>query len=90
MITLAAQHGANPPSSGWFALLWSFIAIPAGIALASRAGSGWFHQRLVDRSRGNHFPPTIPAPVWTLRLGGTVLAAAGVVALPSGIWLIVR
>ncbi|MEU3459163.1 hypothetical protein ABZ721_04295 [Streptomyces sp. NPDC006733] len=90
MITLAAEHGANPPSSGWFLLVWSFLALPAGIALTTPAGSGWFHQRLVKRSHERHFPPTIPPPMWTLRLGGVVFAVAGTVALPCAIWLIVR
>ncbi|MHA6759793.1 hypothetical protein [Streptacidiphilus sp. PAMC 29251] len=90
MITLAAQHGGNPPSSGWFLLLWSLLALPAGIALASRAGSGWFHQRLVQRFQGNHYPRTVPAPVWGIRTGGVVFALASILGLPFGIWLIAR
>jgi hypothetical protein len=89
MMTLAAQH-AEPPSSGWFLLLWSLLALPAGVALVSRGGSAWFHHRLVQRFQGNRYPQTVPAPVWGIRSIGAIFALAGIAGIPIGIWLITR
>lgn len=88
-MTLAAQR-ADPPSSGWFLLLWSLLALPAGVVLVSRGGSAWFHHRLVQRFQGNQYPRTVPAPVWGIRSIGAIFALVGIAGIPIGIWLITR
>jgi hypothetical protein len=90
MITFAAQHGSDPASTGWFLFVWALLALPGGALLTTRAGSGWFHQRLVQRFQGNRYPGTVPAPVWFIRAAGVIFVLAGIAAVPFGIWLVSR
>lgn len=83
MDNLAAQ-GANPPSSGWFLLLWCAIAIVMGGRFATAAGAAHFRD-VISRRRYS-----IPPPVRVIRALGGTFAFAGVVLIPVAIWLITR